>query len=163
MLRNLTNPRILIIKKDIDLTAFFIPAGIVEAPDSFTCILTTNNPSAGMVQVEPDIDRYQVGDTITITALPEIGFVFSSWSDDTTNHSNPRIIVIGKDIRITATFAASEAIETITLSPGESINERIRQLSGTAIPGALLVPTPGLYEEGTIEFEGRIDIPILRR
>jgi hypothetical protein len=48
--------------------------------------------------------QVQQGATITIKAVPDSGYKFSSWSGDLSGTNNPTTIVVQKDMKIIAVF-----------------------------------------------------------
>lgn len=75
-----------------------------------TLTLTSNNPSYGTVSpAQPT--QYPEGTSVTISATPATGYVFSKWSDN--NSQTPRTIVVDQDITLQATFVIDN-FRTIT-------------------------------------------------
>jgi uncharacterized repeat protein (TIGR02543 family) len=60
----------------------------------------------GSVAISPIQPNYNSGTNIQLTATPNTGYTFTSWSGDTSSTSNPIIITINKDKIITANFTA---------------------------------------------------------
>ncbi len=133
------------------------------SPDSFSCIIKVNDSTAGTVDIRPDRPKFEEGDTVTVTALPEIGYTFTSWEDSPGDSTNPRVIVIRSDLRIIANFAATAGIEEWAVATGRSLNALIAQVSGSPIPGAIIKPEPGEYDEGTVVVEGTLEVEVRRR
>lgn len=44
------------------------------------------------------------GDSLKLTASPDPGWKFTGWSGDASGTTNPNIIIVTKDMKITATF-----------------------------------------------------------
>ena len=70
-----------------------------------TYTLTTNATNGTVTRV-PDQPRYNHGSTVTLTATPSPGFVFSSWSGDATGSANPLTVTMDRNKNITANFTA---------------------------------------------------------
>ncbi len=132
-------------------------------PDSFSLKITVNDTTAGSVIIEPLQDRYEKGDTVTLTAVPWIGNVFTGWSDSSRDTINPIKVIIVKDDTLQAIFGPDPEIEEWSVLPGVSLNALIAQLSGSPIPGAIIKPEPGEYDENTVIIEGDVDVEIYRR
>ena len=66
---------------------------------NFDVAVNSNNNAYGTVNGS---GNYMVGDNVTITATPENGFQFTSWSDGNTD--NPRIISVTGNMEFTANF-----------------------------------------------------------
>ena len=60
---------------------------------------------------------YLVGDTVTLTAIPNYGYHFVQWSDGNTD--NPRTLVLTQDTTFTAEFAINQYSITTTSSHSE--------------------------------------------
>ena len=54
--------------------------------------------------VDPDKSSYDLGETVTLTATADPGWIFSGWSDDHSGVSNPDTLVIDGDKSVTASF-----------------------------------------------------------
>ena len=66
---------------------------------------------------------YQVGDTVTLTAIPNDGYRFVRWSNDVEN--NPYTFVISENIMLSAEFTIEQtAVENITTN--ENIQKILR-------------------------------------
>ena len=70
-----------------------------------TYTLTTNAINGTVTRV-PDLPRYNHGSTVTLTATPSPGFVFSSWGGDAAGSANPLTVTMDRDKNITANFTA---------------------------------------------------------
>ncbi|MBO4614707.1 MAG: leucine-rich repeat domain-containing protein [Bacteroidales bacterium] len=83
---------------------------------------------------------YDVGATVTLTAIPNAGFRFLSWNDDNTD--NPRTIVVNGDSTFVASFKAIYTITVLannneygTVSAGGTFDEG-EEVTLTAEPSA---------------------------
>jgi len=93
--------------------------------DNFTFYKTSNlynytlNTSAvnGSVAVDPANETYAPGSLVSVTASPENGYVFSSWSGDITSTDNPLQFAMDSNITIAAEFNALPSY-TLTVSNG---------------------------------------------
>jgi hypothetical protein len=81
---------------------------------NYTLNTYTLNTSAlnGAVVKNPLLPTYGYGSTVQITATPNTGFTFSSWSGDTTAITNPLTVTMKANKNITAIFT----INTYTLN-----------------------------------------------
>jgi len=91
----------------------------------------TQSTSERTVTVEYDATQgqvtgagvYQIGDTVTLTAIPNDGYRFVRWSNDVEN--NPYTFVISENIMLSAEFTIEQtAVENITTN--ENIQKIIR-------------------------------------
>ncbi len=94
----------------------------VSTSSSYTFALTTNrsfvanfilniytltvNATFGTVTKNPDQASYNHGNTVILTATPNTGYVFSSWSGDASGSTNPLSVVMNANKTITANFTA---------------------------------------------------------
>jgi len=98
--------------------------------------LNISTTGQGSVTANPSDGPYDVGTDIHLTATPETGWEFDSWSGDLTGSDNPTTITMTKDMNITAIFTVSQ-VSTYTLT----VN--------TEGPGTVtLNPSGGTYNEG---------------
>ncbi len=61
----------------------------------------------GSVDISPDNPGYSCGDTVTMTAIADSNWVFDRWTGDISETANPLIIVIMRNLSITAVFTES--------------------------------------------------------
>ncbi|UCG50769.1 MAG: fibronectin type III domain-containing protein, partial [Candidatus Latescibacterota bacterium] len=86
--------------------------------------LTTDVVGSGSIDVDPDQATYRNGDTIVLTAVPDPGWVFDSWSGDLSGSTNPETIVIaGSDVTVTATFIQETYTLTTNVNGGGSVTK----------------------------------------
>jgi len=82
-----------------DVTASF------TAPGPFTLTIGPNHGNgAGTVTVDPQKAQYQFGETVTLTAEPADGSVFTGWSGSATGTKNPLTVTMDGNKSIAATF-----------------------------------------------------------
>ncbi len=74
-------------------------------------VLTSGN---GSVSVDPLQAQYFCDDTVTVTATPESGWLFSEWTGDLTSMANPETVVMDSNRTITATFEVAVGPPVIT-------------------------------------------------
>jgi uncharacterized repeat protein (TIGR02543 family) len=104
------NPDTLVMASDTTVTATFTQEEYA---------LTTNIVGSGSVTKSPDQPTYVYGDTVIVTAIPDQGWVFDSWSDGLTGTENPDTLVMASDTTVTATFTQEEyALTTNTVGSG---------------------------------------------
>jgi hypothetical protein len=90
------NPATLIMDGDKKVTARF------SDPVYYTLLVDANG--LGVVNIEPDEDQYLHGSLITLQAVPEPGWLFSSWSGDLAGNQSPVELLVTTDLVITANF-----------------------------------------------------------
>jgi uncharacterized repeat protein (TIGR02543 family) len=71
--------------------------------NTFTLNVTAVN---GSVVKNPNQTSYNSGSTVQLTATPNSGYVFTSWSGDATGSNNPLTVTMNANKNITANFTA---------------------------------------------------------
>lgn len=123
------NPETIIVDDDKSITATFLQT-------SYT--LSTEIFGTGSVTLSPPGGVYPSGTTVTLTAVPNTGWVFSHWSGDLTGTVNPGTIVIDEDKDVGVNFVQEQDFSLAT-----SVNP---STSGTIS----LNPPGGTYNAGTV-------------
>jgi len=72
--------------------------------------LTVSTVGNGSVVQNPDQPYYTVGTVVNLTAVPDPGYTFSSWSGDLTGSTNPTTITMNANKSVTATFALANTL-----------------------------------------------------
>jgi hypothetical protein len=103
------NPAKLVMDADKSVTASFtLNTYGLEIPDA----------AGGSVTKSPDQAKYNHGETVTLTAVANDGYVFTSWSDDLSDSNNPAKLVMDADKSVTANFVLKTYTLTITAVNG---------------------------------------------
>ena len=105
------NPTILTMDAHKSVTAVFVE----------TYTLSTTLRGNGQLIVDPKQDAYFAGDKVTLTALPEPGWVFSGWCGDLTGDENPAALIIDGNMVVVAQFERTFALTTAVLGSGQLI------------------------------------------
>lgn len=100
----------------------------------------------GTVLRNPDKTSYNNGDSVILTATPNSGYNFTSWSGDATGNNSPVTVIMNSDKNITANFAYTG----VTTGPG-IIN------LGTAGDFVLLSKS-GISTTGTTQINGNVGV-----
>jgi len=118
-----SNPLPVTVTGNMSITASFVPAG-----EGYT--LTVNATGGGTVSKEPNKAVYSAGESVTIRAVPNADYTFSSWAGDVSSTTNPYVVTMTKNMVIGATFLAGSGPQpptkfTVTLvpSPGGSLSK----------------------------------------
>jgi uncharacterized repeat protein (TIGR02543 family) len=109
--------------------------------------LTVSRIGNGTVEVDPEKDTYSYGEQVTLTAIPDPGWVFVGWGGDT---SGPLTQIIGtfvSDMHIIANFERMTYTLNYTAGSGGTLSGEITQVvehgaSGTAVTA---VPNTGYH------------------
>jgi len=104
------NPTSVTVQGDLTITGIFAPL----PPDSYTLTLTSNNPAAGVVTVEPS-GPYLANQEVTLTVTLTPGWEFTGWSGDLSGQSQVVVITMNRNKTVAANFA--ELFYTVTVSP----------------------------------------------
>jgi len=118
-----------------------------DKPVAAIYTLTTHTMGQGSIELSPRGGRYNAGTQITLTARPDIGWQFDSWSGDLTGTGNPITIIMNTDKQVTANFTEitpgyySLAVSVmgqgnVTLDPAGGIYLPGTMVKLTAIPGS---------------------------
>jgi len=94
---------------------FFDTAAPID-PEDGEVALTVDVVGGGAVVKDPDQQGYEVGAQVELTAIPDPGWHFESWSGDASGSSNPIEVTITADAQVTATFAADADISPPVIS-----------------------------------------------
>jgi len=60
----------------------------------------------GTVIRNPNQSSYSMGTIVQLTAIPNPGYNFTSWSEDASGSINPVTIIMNRDVAVTANFTA---------------------------------------------------------
>lgn len=99
--------------------------------NTFTINATAVN---GTVTASPNQANYNYGTNVQLTATPNAGYTFTSWSGDATGSSNPLSLIMTSNKNITANFTALYSLNitavngSVVKSPNQST-----YLSGTSV------------------------------
>jgi uncharacterized repeat protein (TIGR02543 family) len=154
-----TNPVAITMTKNETLTAYFKASGDPGIPptptQTYTLTVTPYPAGAGKVSRDPDKERYEAGETVTVTATPEANYRFDSWVNRPELSTNPVTITITKNDALTAMFiAAAEGDTTPTTPPPPPPPEGTYSLTVTSNPpaGGKVTRRPDKegYEEGEV-------------
>ncbi len=133
------NPTSFIIEEATTVRAIF-----QEIP---TYSITINPPvGEGSVEKDPDKGAYEEGEEVELTAVPEVGYVFSEWSGDLTGSDNPATITMNSNKSITPIFVEGQSY-TLNVSAGPNGDVLIEPDKASYAVGEVVVlnalPDPG--------------------
>jgi rhamnogalacturonan endolyase len=131
------NPATIVMNSSKTVTANFVRS-------SYTLTVNINPSGAGSVTLNPSGGVYVAGTTVTLTAVANSGWVFSSWSGSLTGSQNPATIVMNSSKTVTANFVQQS---TTTQQPQRyTLTIDINPQFGGIVE---LNPQGGEYVEGT--------------
>lgn len=76
--------------------------------------LTRNVVGQGSIDANPFQSAYYCSESVTLTAVGEVGWVFNGWSGDVTGSTNPIEVSLASDVVVTATFVPDGTALEIT-------------------------------------------------
>ncbi len=112
------NPVTLTMNSNKSVTANFSAA---PAPMIYTLTVSAAN---GTVTKTPDQTSYTTGQTVTLQATSNAGYIFSGWSGDLTGSANPTTLVMNANKSVTASFVVAQpATYYVDLAAGNDNND----------------------------------------
>ena len=93
------NPMLFNVTDASGITALF---GVLRTNQVFLTVLPSTN---GTVAINPARSVYTIGDSVTLTAVPAAGYVFTGWSGDASGEMNPLVLALSTNTLISASFA----------------------------------------------------------
>lgn len=132
----MANPTAVSVTKDLAITATF-------EQESYTVAVSTSG--SGQVQVSPARASYGYGEEVTLTALPDPGWLFAGWSGDVVSDENPETVTITQTLFIDANFVVNQPpVITITGSttttPGATMTLQIAAADANGTTPVIRVP-----------------------
>jgi uncharacterized repeat protein (TIGR02543 family) len=105
-------------------------------PQTFTLAITAIK---GTVIKHPDQLTYDYGTVVELTATPDAGYVFTSWSGDATGIISPKSIIMNANKNVTANFTLLSAVCTKKVDLGLSGDYVILAESGISTTGVTAI------------------------
>lgn len=127
------NPVTLLMNGNKSVTAHF-------SINQYTLTISAVN---GSVTRNPDSSTYDHGTTVTLTAMPSPGFLFSSWSGAASGTGNPTTVLMDANKSVTATFASVGSIVQSNGTGGGDWNSAATWLGGLVPTGTHTVVIQG--------------------
>jgi len=125
------NPATLVMDADKLVTANF-------ALKTYSLITTAAD---GFVTIDPNKANYYHGERVTLTAVPTVGYRFTSWSGDLSDSNNPTTLLMDADKTIKAGFALKNYSLTatavngfVTIDPNKAYYHHGETVTLTAVP-----------------------------
>jgi hypothetical protein len=105
--------------------------------------VTLTSGSGGSASINPELDSYHVGQTVTLTATPNEGFVFTAWSGDSTSTQAVLTLTLDASKSLRANFAA-ETVPPPPPPPPPSSFDLTVNVTGQG----QVTPSDGTYDSG---------------
>lgn len=119
---------------DVSLTSCAVSADVSLDVD------TVGN---GTVSISPELPAYPVGTDVTLTATPDTGWRFASWSGDVSSTTNPLELTLDENTAVTATFEAKQSSQTTYLGFGDMFRLGVPGAVEVEVVGASTAPADG--------------------
>ena len=133
------NPATITMDSNKVVTANFTLSG--GGGTTYTLSVNVSPTGSGVVYLDPSGGVYTAGTQVTLTAVANSGYVFSSWSGDLSGTQNPATITMDSNKVVTANF---------TLSGGGGTTYTLSvNVSPTGSGVVYLDPSGGVYTAGT--------------
>jgi len=157
---NTDNPRTVTVTGPVALAAAF-----QEATQYFSVSISAGQNGTVSVNGTPGDYSQSVaeGTVLTIQAIPNTGYNFTSWSDGNTD--NPRTITVAGDIALASSYEEATQFYQVTVTAGQngtvSVNGVAGNYSQTVIEGTVLTleATPSTGYSFTAWSDGNTDNP----
>jgi hypothetical protein len=123
------------------------PSNLIFINTQTTYTLTTTATN-GTITKNPNQTTYNQGASVTLTAVPNTGYQFSSYSGDTTGTTNPQTIIMNSNKSVTANFT----VTTPTPPPPTTTYTIIASAGagGTISPNSITTVNSGANQTYTI-------------
>jgi len=109
-----------------------VTANFTAIASTYTLNVIANN---GSVLKNPDLLAYNSGASVLLTATPNSGYTFTSWSGDATGSVNPLTVIMNSNKNITANFTLSPPIGPGIVDLGTAGNYVTLTKSGISTTG----------------------------
>jgi len=120
-------------------------------PDTFK-LTTSSNPNDGGT-VSPSTSSYEIGESVTITAVPASEYVFESWTG-ASGSSTSTTVVMNSDLSVTGNFVKKKYPLNIEIQGQGTVDEKIiKQGIATDYNSGTIVELTAVPKDGW-EFKG---------
>ncbi|MEJ5260058.1 MAG: LamG-like jellyroll fold domain-containing protein [Anaerohalosphaeraceae bacterium] len=130
-------------------------------PAAYTLTISAAN---GTVSVSPNKASYTSGETVTLTAVPASGYLFSGWSGDASGSANPLVLTMNGNKTVQAAFTPSAislaAHWKLAETDGTTAFDSIGSYHGTLRNGPVWTDTEGLSFNNNNEYVEIPDSPV---
>jgi uncharacterized repeat protein (TIGR02543 family) len=110
--------------------------GTPASGTQYTLTTSVSPSGSGTVTANPSQASYPSGTQVVLTAAPNTGFTFSSWSGGASGTTNPLTVTMTGNLSLTANFTALPG--TLTVTPATA-------LSSSGAPGGPFTPSSAVY------------------
>ncbi|MDP4093536.1 MAG: DUF5057 domain-containing protein [Bacillota bacterium] len=92
-----------------------VPQSSLYPASSSSYNLTLNQTTGGIINSSSSGSSFNPGDSVTLTAIPDVGYVFNGWSGDLTGKTNPATITMDGSKTISATFVSGKSLQPLRI------------------------------------------------
>lgn len=97
------NPSIFLVDSPKNVTANF-------KLKSYTLTIQVEPEGTGIIQKFPDKETYTHGDSLTLLAVPDSGFIFNHWADDIEDTNSSVSLIMNRNMNVTAHFKKNDIL-----------------------------------------------------
>ncbi|MCX2745310.1 BspA family leucine-rich repeat surface protein [Mangrovivirga sp. M17] len=110
---------------------FALILGVSSCKDEEAAIIsyTLTTQAEGSGSVNPNSKKVKSGETIEVTATPELGSEFTGWTGDINSSDNPLVLTMDKDLNITANFTKSTYTFTAEVNGPGSVSLSTKEVT----------------------------------
>lgn len=125
----------------------FAGVGKLDIGDTPVFTLTKKTEGSGSITADPEKAFYEEGEEVTLTAVPESGWEFDSWSGDVSGTDNPLTLTMNSNTSITALFTTDKiTLAFSTSGPGAvSVDPDFPMYDPGATVTLTAIPHEGAY------------------
>jgi len=134
----------------------------------YTLTVTCKPSNGGDVVPAPTAwaNQYEANASVTLTAIPIEGYIFSGWGGDLSENSNPATIIMNANKSVIANFALLEKVTSFVVSPLSISPEKVKPEETVHI--FVNVANSGgktgnyeafLYINGSLEAARKVEVP----
>jgi hypothetical protein len=100
------DPRAPMARGEVAQVLYNLIRRLAAPPVPEVTLAVASTAGQGSVTVQPDRATFALGESVTLTAVPEDGYMFAGWGGDVGGFENPLTVVMDSHKSVTATFLA---------------------------------------------------------
>lgn len=126
-----------------------IRLGIGEMPTTYDVTVTVDPVNAGTVAGAPVVPVAE-GDSVTLTATANTGYVFTNWTMDgnVLSAANPYTFAVNSDMDIVANFEAGAVVDTFTVTLNTTAGGTVSPMGSTRVADGTLFTATATADSG---------------
>ena len=126
-----------------------IRLGIGEMPTTYDVTVTVDPVNAGTVAGAPVVPVAE-GDSVTLTATANTGYVFTNWTMDgnVLSAANPYTFAVNSDMDIVANFQAGTVVDTFTVTLNTTDGGTVSPMGSTRVADGTLFTATATADSG---------------